>query len=48
MSDKKKRISLEEFFKIYCKAKEREGRNSGEALREYLNEMENLIRSTLR
>ena len=42
MSVKKKCISLEEFFKIYCRILEREGRRSGEALRDYLNEMEKL------
>lgn len=42
MSGKEKRISLEEFFKIYCRALEKEGRDSGEALREYLDKMEKL------
>lgn len=42
MSDKKKRISLEEFFKIYCKTLEKEGKNSGKALRDYWDEMKKL------
>ena len=42
MTNKKKRISLEEFFKIYCRVLEKEGRDSGKALRDYWDEMEKL------